>query len=129
MVLLYLHAEASLLEDGPDRTGSARFTTSVPAPLPSSAHDGFIPLPPRTSLHAVQERFNAARHPPRTGGLSAPRVPFAGLSPQARHIMNRRARTTAASSAVTAAANQAAANSRITHAPRTSNSDDEYKLI
>jgi hypothetical protein len=112
-------------DDGVDIYGFGIARTGT---LSSSTSDGFIALPPRSSLYTTSKTFAAQRHPPRSGGLSAPRAPFEGLSIQTRTLLARRA---AASSAHTAAAVRAIAASReanITHAPpREDPSDDEYE--
>ena len=123
-----LHAEAAIVSNEDidvDATETHRFGFSRTVTPSSSSFEGFIPLPACSSHHAASEAFAARRHPARSGGLSAPRVPFAGLSSQARTLLARRASAATAAAAVEGAAYAAATTANIRHAPESGSSDDD----
>ena len=126
-----LHAQASMVDeessrhDGGDRFGFGMARTEVRA---LSSSDGFIPLPSRASHHETTHAFTARRHPPRSGGLSAPRPPFDRLSTQTRVLLARRSAQSATNAAAAARALAAGVQASVRHAPpRTDPSDDEYE--
>ncbi len=76
----------------------------------------------------VTHAFTARRHPPRSGGLSAPRPPFERLSTQTRVLLARRSAQSAANAAAATRALAAGVQASVRHAPpRTDPSDDEYE--
>jgi hypothetical protein len=120
-----LHAQASMVDDESSRHDARDLLGFGSA---SSSSDGFIPLPSRASHHETTHAFTARRHPPRSGGLSAPRPPFEGLSTQTRVLLARRSAQTAANAAAETRALAAGIQASVRHAPpRTDPSDDEYE--